>query len=74
MGWVKYFGSRNLSSGQRRNAMSIRTGPQLWGRRTSVLPGGVGVTTNMFNAVEEFLQDFGQSINNFRYGEQALRT
>lgn len=68
--WVKNFGTRNLGSARR--VAGMRAVSQRWGRRTSVLPGGVGITTNMFDAVEEFLQDFSQSISAFRYGEMAL--
>lgn len=70
MGWVKEYGRRNVSS--TRTSMGLRGGAQRWPGRTSVLPGGVGITTNMFEAVEEFLEDFSTSISAFRYGEMAL--
>lgn len=70
MGWVKNFGTRNAIS---RKPSGYR-GPtqQKWPSRTSVIPGGVGITTNMFNAIEEFLADFSGNAERFRYGEQAM--
>src|SRR5687767_3334467 len=70
LGWVKEYGRRNVMASRR--PVGMRAGAQRWGSRTSVLPGAVGITTNMFDVVEEFLQDFRHSISAFRYGEQAL--
>jgi hypothetical protein len=67
---LKNYGGRNVRS--TRAAGGMRAPSQRWPSRTSILPGGVGITTNMFDAVEEFLEDFGHSINAFRYGEMAL--
>lgn len=51
-------------------------GSQRWpsghGPSRNVIPGGVGITSNMYDAVEEFLRDFRYAPRQFQYGEAAL--
>lgn len=55
-----------------KNFPKTSAGAQRWTNRGQPRGGFVGITTNMFDAVEEFLQDFRHSMLNWQYGEQAL--